>query len=197
MREYFYLGENIKPRTAVAFPEGETPLSHELIPDMIGRTTLPFDLHLRSVKLTRNDLIESSDLTNIKHLWVDYQPNALAWPLMSQKMKELVESFLTGKEGIIWMKTTVRTPEDSREYFIPRFSRKLDVLDEHRTTYADGTDFIVMPVFSLDKISEYSLFHKPGDFWQITLGMYVNENLMNAMKKEKLTGVGFSRASVT
>lgn len=76
----------------------------------------------------------------------------------------------------------------------PRFSRKLDVLDENRTTYADGTDFIVMPVFSLDKISEYSLFHNPGDFWQITLGMYINEDLMNAMKKEKLTGVGFSRA---
>ena len=80
---------------------------------------MPFDLHLRSVKLTRNDLIESRDLTKIKHLWVDYQPNVLAWPLMSQKMKELVESFLTGKEGIAWMKTTVRTPDDLREYFIP------------------------------------------------------------------------------
>lgn len=86
---------------------------------MIGRTSLPFDLHLRSVKLTRNDLIEVRDLTKIKHLWVDYQPNVLAWPLMSQKMKELVESFLTGKEGIAWMKTTVRTPDDLREYFIP------------------------------------------------------------------------------
>jgi hypothetical protein len=32
------------------------------------------------------------------------------------------------------------------------------------TTYADETDFIVRPVFSVSKIIDYSLFQKPGDY---------------------------------
>lgn len=196
MIKYFSLAEDIKPRTASAYTEDATVLSHELIPDLIGKAVLPFDLYLRSVKFHRNGPIESNDLTKIKHLWVDYQPNNLAWPLMSHKMKELVEFFLTGGEGIIWMKVLVRTPDETREYFIPQFTRKLDVLDKDKTTYVDETDLIVRPVYSLDKINRYSLFHRPGDYWQITLGLYVNRDLMTAIRTEKLTGVAFDGISV-
>lgn len=196
MIKYFSLADDIKPRTASAYTEDATVLSHELIPNLIGKTVLPFDLYLRSVKFDRNGPIESSDLTEIKHLWVDYQPNNLAWPLMSHKMKEVVDLFLTGDEGIIWMKVLVRTPDETHEYFIPQFTKKLDVLDNDKTAYVDGTDLIVRPVYSLEKISRYSLFHRPGDHWQITFGLYVNRDLMTAMKKEKLTGVTFDGISV-
>lgn len=79
-------------------------MSHELIPDVIGRTELHFELFLKKVTTGKGGLQVSDDLSEIKNLWLDYQPNNLAWPLMSEKMKSVVSSHLTGKEGIVWIK---------------------------------------------------------------------------------------------
>lgn len=196
MNEYFFLAEKVKPGTAFAYTERETPLSHELIPEIKTKEELPFDLVLKKVTRGKGNLQISNDLTETKYLWVDYQPNNLAWPLMSDKLKSIISSHLTGKEGIVWIKAKVKSVDESREYFIPRFKQQLEVLDEEKTTYVPGTSHIIRPVFSLKKIINYNMFHAPQDFWEITSGLYISESLKKAIQKEKLAGLDFEKISV-
>jgi hypothetical protein len=175
---------------------GDTPLSHELIPLIIGKQVLEFELFLRSMQLGNDGIQRNEDLSELKHFWLDYQPNNLAWPLMSEKMKNLIAVHLTGAEGVVWIKVKINGLSEVRDYYIPRFINKLDVLDVDKTIFANGTSHIIKPVFSLDKIINYSMFHAPYLHWEITSALYVCESLMNVLNKEKLTGLAFERIAV-
>lgn len=193
---YYFLAEKVKPNTAFAYTLGETPLSHELISNLKGIYKLPFELELKKVSSSKIGLEVSNDLSNVKYLWVDYQPNNLAWPLMSEKLKTVIEKKLTGKENISWITTNIKADGEERKYFIPFFNKRLDVLDMQRTMFVSGTDHIIKPFFSLEKIINYSLFHKPNNFWEITSALYVSEVLKKDIEKEKLTGLSFETISI-
>lgn len=197
MNEYFFLAEKIKPSTAFAYTQGETPLSHELIQHVRGKTELSFMLFLKKVTNDKGILQVSDDLSELKHLWLDYQPNNLAWPLMSEKMRNVISTHLTGKEGLVWIKAIVNGGNEVKEYFIPRFLQKLDVLDEQKTMFVAGTAHIIRPVFSFAKIENYSIFFAPQDYWEITSGLYVSGVLKKAIQKAKLTGVDFEKTTVS
>lgn len=197
MTEYYFLAENVKPGTAFAYTQEEMLLSHELMPSLIDRTELPFELFLKKVIIDKSGLHVNYDLSELKHLWVDYQPNNLAWPLMSEKLKDVIRNHLTGKEGLTWIKAIVNGGNETREYFIPRFLEKLDVLDVQKTMFVPDTSHIIKPVFSFSKIMNFSLFHKSQEyFWEITSGLYVSDVLKKAIQKERLTGLDFEKASV-
>lgn len=122
----------------------------------------------------------------------DYLPNNMAWPLMSVRMKSIVEQHLSGYEKIIWVKAIVKTGKENLDYFIPRFTEKLDVLDLNKTSFVKGTDAIIKPVFSYAKIMNYSLFHIPRTYiWQISASLLVNESLKNAIENAEITGCVF------
>ena len=194
---YLLIGKN-NPKVASAFaPEG-TKLAHELITELDGVNGLPFKLDLVKLTVGRSGLKESKDLSDLKRIWLDYQPNSLAWPLMSKELKAIIETNLTGNEGIDWISAIIETSNDQRTYFIPRFSKLLDVLDTQKTMFVQGTDRIIRPVFSLSKVDKYSVFHQPSahNLWKITSGLYVNETLKKAIQKEKLTGFDFEKTSV-
>jgi hypothetical protein len=198
MSDYFFLAEKLKRDTAFAYTEGETPRSHELLPKLLKVSELPFDLVLKKVTMGSSGIQVSNDLTGVKHFWLDYQPNNLAWPLMSIRMKELVSHHLNGNEGVEWIKVNVLLGSERRDYFIPRFQRKLDVLDEQKTIFVKGSRHIIKPVYSLEKVIDYNFFHKPQEqFWEITSSLIVSEELKLAMQKEKLIGVDFEKVVVS
>lgn len=194
MNSYYFLAEKIKRQTAFADTEGETPVAHELVPDLIGKEQLPFDLYLKSAKLVKGKFINSIDLSDVKHLWLDYQPNHLAWPLMSRRMMQIVCSMLTGKEGVSWIRANIRSTDDCRDYYIPEFAKELDVLDQTRTIYVDGSSSVVIPVFSLKKVADLHFFAIPGRL-PITTGIVVSDRLRGAMIKESLSAVDFEKMS--
>ena len=198
MNNYYYLGPTNPPLVASAFaPEG-TKLDYQLIPDLIGQSELPFNLQLIKLSFGNTGLIKNSDLSGIHEIWLDYQPNSLAWPLMSSKLKSIIELNLTGNEGIDWIFAIVKGNNEVRTYYIPRFGKRLDVLDLQKTKFVPGTDQVMIPFFSLKKISELSVFHQPlsGDLWKITSGIYVNEKIKKQIQKEKLTGMTFEKVRV-
>ncbi|MBK8245342.1 MAG: hypothetical protein IPK88_18090 [Saprospiraceae bacterium] len=196
MTKYYFLAENLKPSTAFACTKEATPIAHELISKVIEKSELPFALFLKKVSRGKGGLIISDDLSGLRHIWLDYQPNNLAWPLMSEKMKSVISAQLTGKEGIIWIKAIINGADEIKEYYIPRFRQKLDVLDNQKTIFVKDTSHIIKPVFSLSKIIDYHLFFAPQEFWEITSGLYVSETLKKIMQKEKLTGISFEYTSV-
>ncbi|MCH5688929.1 hypothetical protein LWM68_34550 [Niabella sp. W65] len=111
--EYFFLSEKVSSKTAFAYTDNQDIVSHELIPIVKNTLELPFDLRLKSVHSKKNKLEVSCDLSGIKYLWLDYQPNNLAWPLMSGKMRMVIEENLTGKEGITWISVKVKCKKNN------------------------------------------------------------------------------------
>lgn len=194
--KYYLLGIENKNESVVAnAPEG-TKLAHELIFE-INSEKLPFNLNLIKVLTTKKGLVKSEDFTKLENPWLDYLPNSLVWPLMSIKLKDVITNSLKGNEGIEWVKVKVYLKDEPRDYFIPRFNEKLDVLNKEETKYVPGTDQIIKPSFSNSKISNYSIFHKPTMFWKITNEIYVNEEVKNAIEENGLTGITFEKTSVS
>jgi hypothetical protein len=200
MEKYYLLSwKDGKEPLASAFAPKGTKADHELIKELKGRDSLPFELSLVKLDVGKNGLIESNDLTGLKEIWLDYQPNSLAWPLMSERLKSLIETNLKGNEQVDWITCNVKNGNEERPYFILRFNKILDVLDMQKTMFVQGTDHIIRPVFAASKISSYNIFSKPSshDLWKITSGLYVSEALKKAIQKEKITGVDFEKITVS
>jgi len=200
MEKYYLLSwKDGKEPLASAFAPKGIKADHELIKELNGRTSLPFELSLVKLDVGKNGLIESKDLTDMKDIWLDYQPNSLAWPLMSERLKSLIEANLKGNEQVDWITCKVKNGNEERPYFILRFNKILDVLDMQKTMFVQGTDHIIRPVFATSKISSYNIFSKPSshDLWKITSGLYVSESLKKAIQKEKITGFDFEKVTVS
>ena len=199
MEKYYLLSwKNGKEPLASAYAPKGTKLAQDLISALNGINQLSFELCLVKVDVGKNGLIESSDLSDLKEIWLDYQPNSLAWPLMSERLKSVIEANLTGKEHIDWIACNVRNKKEVRPYFILRFNKMLDVLDMQKTTFVQGTGHIIRPVFSSSKVSVYNVFTKPSsnDLWKITSGLYVSEGMKKTLQRAKFTGMDFENTSV-
>lgn len=184
--------------TSAFLPEG-TKLAQDLISELEGVNKLPFELHLIKLEIGKDGLIKSDDLTGIKEVWQDYQLNSLAWPLMSERMKLIVERSLTGTEGVDWIEVVVNGLSDQRIYYFLRFNKILDVLDIEKTKLIPGTDYILKPVFSISKIFDYSAFvvsSTNDNYWKIPSTFYVSEALKKNIQKERLTGISFETVTV-
>lgn len=181
-----------------AFTEKKLPPGHLLIDELEGKTTIPWDFALKKVTERQNGLEISDDLSGLSEVWSDYPTNSLAWPLMSGQLKAVIEQNLSGEEGVDWLETTVTSGIDIRAYYIPRFNRKLDVLDAEHSRYIPGTDQIMRSCFSLSKVSNYAMFHDElaYDLWKITPFIYVSEALKKNLQREKLLGLQFEKALV-
>jgi len=198
MSDFYLMSSKQGPRIASAFAPESTRPSHELLADLRTVKELPFELSLVKLTVGKDGLSRNSDMAGVDPVWLDYQPNSLAWPIFSEKLKDCLEKLLSGKEGISWITVIIHGQRESRTYFVPRFSNELDVLDLEKTKYVPGTDHIIKPVFSLQKVQNYSIFHKPSSnfLWMITPGLYVSEKVKKAIQKEKITGVDFEKTAV-
>jgi len=198
MSNYYLISSKKKQQVASAFAHENTKLDHELVKDLNRESKLPFELYLLKLSVGKNGLIESNDLTGLNEIWLDYLPNSLAWPFFSEKLKDVVDKSLTGKENIDWITAKVNGNGEQREYYIPRFEKMLDVLDLEKTMFVENTDAVIRPCFSLTKINNFTVFHMPQshDLWKITSSLYVNETLKKAIQKEKFTGINFEKTRV-
>lgn len=173
-------------------------MDNVLIDELEGKQSMPFNFVLKRLTEERNGLLINDNLDGLQNIWDDYLPNELAWPFMSERLKSLVESCLSGKEGLDWIEVIVIYKTERRKYFIPRFSKKLDTLDPLNTRYVHGTDQILVPCFSSKKIESYHIFHGEsiGNLWKISPLLYVSERIKGAIKKEKLIGLSFEKVKV-
>jgi hypothetical protein len=199
MSNYYFLSWKHSPELASAIYAIEDQVAYELIPELNGKNDLPFEFQLKRVKETKDGVITDENLSVLNEVWLDYQPNSLAWPLMSERLKSIIEVNLTGNEQIDWIECKVQNRSEERTYYILRFNKMLDVLDMQKTMFVQGTDHIIRPVFASSKICSYSIFSKPSshDLWKITSGLYVSDALKKSIQKAKLSGMDFEKTSVS
>jgi len=192
----YLIGYQEKQKVASAFASVGTKLPYELISEIKGNE-VPFEFTIKKITVKNNKAIVTNDLSDIKDIWLDYQPNSLVWPLMSPKLKAIIENNLTVQDSIKWIKAKIYAKNEEKIYYIPMFTKELNVIDEKKTMYIPKTKQIIKPCFSLSKIKNYSIFHKPSIFWQITPNIYINEKIKKTIKKNKLTGINFEKICIS
>lgn len=167
-------------------------LAHELIEGVVKLGQTPFDFTIKALTVKCDGIHYSDDLSIIKTIWLNYQPNSLAWPLFSEKLKTIIERELTGKEGVKWISSNVCYKNEIRKYYIPYFTRELDVLNKKKCLYSNNGS-LIKPVFSSSKIQEYSMFPKPSmnGLWQITSAIYISDKVKEVLIKAKISGLAF------
>lgn len=177
-------------------PEGAA-LAHELIEDVASSGEMQFDFTLKVLSVKHGGIHYSNDFSLVKRVWADYQPNSLAWPLFSERLKALIEENLTGKEAVEWILCNVCCGCDTRKYYIPLFTKELDVLDEEKSFYS-VSGCLIKPAFSPLKIRDYGIFPKPAknNLWRITSAVYVSEKVRSEVKKAKMPEISFEQVLV-
>ena len=192
---FFLSPQNIKSVAVACAPE-DTPASYKLISKLEGLTTLPFDLTLKDIVFEKNGSKQLSELGKLKHLWFDYQPNSLAWPIFSERFKNLIDSQVIGEKSFDWINVTIRqNSKTNRPYYLLRFKAQQDVLNLEQSVFAGkNADILVRPVFDSKKINNLPIFCSPEHSWQITGGIYITEKIKDAAKAQGLVGLNFEGA---
>lgn len=198
MSKYYFLSWEQKSQVASAIYEIEDQDSYELLLALEGKQRLPFNFNLKRIREVKNGIIVDENLDELDEIWLDYQPNDFLWPLMSERLKSVVEVNLTGNENIDWIDCKVRKGKEERTYYILRFNKMLDVLNMDETRFVNGTDHIIKPVFSASKIKDFTVFVKPSfeNLWKIPSALYISEKLKKEIQKMKLSGLDFSNVAV-
>jgi hypothetical protein len=189
----FFLSPLNSKGVAVACAPDGTPASSKLLEQLNGLTTLPFDLILQDVLFEKNGSRESSESGKLKHLYLDYQPNSLAWPIFSERLKNLLDSQTIGAKPFDWLNVTIKkNSKVSRQYYLLRFKTQPDVLNLEQSVFAGrNADFLVKPVFDSKKIENLTIFSASKDDGQITSGIYVSQQVRDAAKAQSLVGLNF------
>jgi len=189
----FFLSPLDSKNVAVACaPEG-TPASYMLVPQLTGLSSLPFELALKDVLFEKNGSRQSSELGKLKHLWYDYQPNSLAWPIFSERFKNIIDSQTAGEKPFDWLTVTIRqNSKASRQYYVLRFTKQQDVLSlEHSVFAGRNLDFLVKPVFDAKKVEKLTVFSAEINGEPITSGIYVSQQVKDVAKAQGLVGLNF------
>ena len=74
-----------------------------------------------------------------------------------------------------------------------RFLTDPDVLDPDHSSYAPNSDYITIPTFRYEKISEVSIFPTNASHSEIPIRIYVRNDIRLDTLREQLTGMSFHK----
>ena len=190
--EYFELSNNGDVTGPVAYaPDGTSSYFSTLIEELLVVPQLPFPFTLHEVSV-----FEKFVKGNITNAHDDFQSNNLGLPLMSERMKQLIETELLGTEKIKWIEVRVQGESNEFIYYVPYFYQKQETLDTDRTIFIPNTDLIIKPYYDKELVSQYAMFHGYGPRWQIPVRVYVNSCIKRKLVDSKMTGLNFIKARV-
>lgn len=188
---YYWISINNEQVSTVAYAPVGTPVSHRLIDMLDANETVPFSLELHEI--IENNGIKKGARSDI---FYDYQPNSLAWPIMSERMYTIIASHLTGFEHIVWKRIQIVGKSISFPYYIPMFTIQLETLDNNNSVIVPSSGIVLKPCFKKDLLRNLSVFYLPSTFWRVTTQLFINDNIRRELLKEKIKGIEFSKARV-
>lgn len=192
---YYWLSGHDSAAHSVAYSPKGSPLSHYLAPiiEKEKLSELPFPLSINSISIDNTGLKKGPLCDEV----IDFQPNNLAWPLMSSRLKETIESSLTGQEPLRWISARLVGKTVEYIYYLPFFTAKMDVLDINRSVFVGPWHTLLKPYYDSKKASLFSIFNGDTMFWQISSRIYVNEVIKKEIETMGLTGICFIKARMT
>lgn len=125
--------------------------------------------------------------------YADFLMTDLGWRLFSSELKEIFESSSSSEDGLNWAPVKVLNGDEIRNYYAIFFDQKSDVINVEDTIFAG--DFIVRPCF---KLSEAQKNHVCSVSDLDELGrVYVTHETVKLAKKNKVTGISFSKVKTS
>lgn len=98
--KYYLMGLKHFKNVAIACAPDNVGLAHELIGALRDSEVMPFDFTLKALTVKSDGIHYSNDFSRVETIWLDYQPNSLAWPLFSERLKNSIEEMLTEKKAL-------------------------------------------------------------------------------------------------
>ena len=197
---HFYFSPRNSRSVAIACTP-EPIIAYTLIDSIAGFSHFPTDLKLKNLRFGAKGITESDDLTGLRYIWTDYQPNSLAWPLMSAKMRSIIDSHASGQEQHEWLTVNVyQGATNYREYYLLRFREQVDVLNFDKSyflRFPDKPAHLCQPVFAQEKIANLCVLAAPSNDWQITSRIYVSKAVRMSAKREGLVGLNFEDIKIS
>ena len=191
-------------QTAIATSPKGVPAPYEIIEKIEKLGTLPYTLTLKHPFFKNGELCFDDDFSSIKTIWNDCQLNSVLLLLCSEALRTIIDTQLTGNEGIRWISCNIIYQNEKKTYHFPLFTKILDVLDEERSFYGGREKTfsnLIKPVFAYSKIQRYSIFslwNENGYPCKISSSVYVSENIKKAIIKAKMKkGIYFNQAPVS
>ena len=193
--KYYWLSFDESVGHTVAYaPKGNTqPADLISIIEDQGLKNLPFSFQLYSIGINAGGL-QVGEISD-KHL--DSQPNNLALPLMSQRLKDVIVSSLNGNEPIRWVSAKVLGKTAVFPYYVPLFTEKMDVLDDEKSIFVGPWRTLLKPYYKQSKIDCYAFFNGDPNNWLLSRRLYVNESIKCKIQQLNLSGVQLIEARTT
>lgn len=86
-----------------------------------------------------------------KHL-EDYLSDDLGIPLMSKKLKDVIDKHLSGNENLIWYDAIINYGNEKIIYYAPKFESNLDVLKYEKSLFNKSTGSLIKANLSILKL---------------------------------------------
>lgn len=198
MSKYYLMsGKHMQPCSSAFTPVGTKPI-YQLFEELNRSDKLPFELELVYLSFKKGEMVISKDLSGLSQMWLDYQSNNLYGPLLSTKLRSIIDRNLTGLEGLTWIEAIVNGGSEKRLYYIPKFNQLLDVLNEDESKYHISDRKTAIPLFASNKINQYSVFFNPSNYsiTKIPTNLYVNSKIKQMIKESNIQGVTFETITV-
>ena len=109
-------------------------------------------------------------------------------------MKNCIEENKGSKDFFSWIKVSVSSEIETRNYYIPIFERIPDVLDSKLTTRVPASNAILVPCFASEKLEGHNFFPLESSFGILPRGIYVSEALKKILQKQKFDNIKFEKA---
>jgi len=183
-----------KPTYSV-FSRNKTGIAHELIPVLDGKNEYNEEFYFRKIFVGQDGLVYE-DTEESDPVWQDYPPNEFAWPIVSEKLHNIIINNTSHIDEIDFIKISISHFGKANSYYILRFNKLHDIIDVENTLYVEGTNRIIRPCFKEIAFDNIQIASKPDNYnlWKITSGIYVSDKFRKEIIREKIDGIEFSRA---
>ncbi|WP_349675598.1 MULTISPECIES: imm11 family protein [unclassified Treponema] len=144
------------------------------------------------MRITNNGITQNNNVP--EKVFFDYQYNQFAYYLLSERLKNCIEENKGSKDSFSWIKVSVSSEIETRNYYIPIFERIPDVLDSKLTTRVPASNAILVPCFASEKLEGHNFFPLESSFGILPRGIYVSEALKKILQKQKFDNIKFEKA---
>ncbi len=118
----------------------------------------------------------------------DFQFNSCGFLLFSDKLRTLIEKYLTNIDSPKWFPAKVTDLNGvTMDYSILYLFDKSDFLDYQNSTFVQGTDYPIKKRFDIQKIGDRLLFN----YTKLGVSLCVHDIVRKEIKKEGCTGLYF------
>ena len=158
--------------------------------------TFLYTLTLKKIRATKKGIEYSDDISQFSDPWLDMIMNDFSIPLFSKNLKNYIDKNIKDIDYQRWINIEISGNNCVRTYYVPKFIKKLDVLNIEKCTLNEEDGSIIVPCFSYAKIQKYVLFQEfDGEEyqWRVPSSVIISDETRRKLIENKFTGIMYEK----